>query len=50
MLFASVFMMYPRAAVSASWIQEALDMEPAIREEEGVTETATKGYLEFKKM
>lgn len=48
MLFASVFMMYPRAAVSASRIQEALDMEPAIREEEGVTETATKGYLEFK--
>lgn len=47
-LFASVFMMYPRAAVSASRIQEALDMEPAIREEEGVTETATKGYLEFK--
>ncbi|ELT9089662.1 multidrug efflux ABC transporter subunit EfrA [Enterococcus faecalis] len=48
MLFASVFMMYPRAAVSASRIQEALDMEPSIREEEGVTETATKGYLEFK--
>ncbi|MUN47539.1 multidrug efflux ABC transporter subunit EfrA [Enterococcus faecalis] len=48
MLFASVFMMYSRAAVSASRIQEALDMEPAIREEEGVTETATKGYLEFK--
>lgn len=48
MLFASVFMMYPRAAVSASRIQEALNMEPAIREEEGVTETATKGYLEFK--
>ncbi|EGO6719373.1 multidrug efflux ABC transporter subunit EfrA [Enterococcus faecalis] len=48
MLFASVFMMYPRAAVSSSRIQEALDMEPAIREEEGVTETATKGYLEFK--
>lgn len=48
MLFASVFMMYPRAAVSASRIQEALDMEPAIREEEGLTETATKGYLEFK--
>ena len=48
MLFASVFMMYPRAAVSASRIQEALDMEPAIREEKGVPETATKGYLEFK--
>ena len=42
MLFASVFMMYPRAAVSASRIQEALDMEPAIREEEGVTKQLLK--------
>ncbi|EPH99082.1 ABC transporter, ATP-binding protein [Enterococcus faecalis 13-SD-W-01] len=49
MLFASVFMMYPRAAVSAGRIQEALDAQPAIKEEEnGVTETATKGYIEFK--
>ncbi len=41
-LFASVFMMYPRAAVSASRIQEALDMEPAIREEEGLTKQLLK--------
>ncbi|MDH6364797.1 ATP-binding cassette subfamily B multidrug efflux pump [Enterococcus sp. PF1-24] len=49
MLFASVFMMYPRAAVSARRIQEAMDATPLIKENpEGVTTTATKGYLEFK--
>lgn len=49
MLFASVFMMYPRAAVSAGRIQEALDAQPVIKEDEnGVTETKTKGYIEFK--
>ncbi|KAF1296159.1 multidrug ABC transporter ATP-binding protein [Enterococcus sp. JM4C] len=49
MLFASIFMMYPRAAVSARRIQEALDAQPAIVEEEtGITETGTKGYIEFK--
>lgn len=49
MLFASVFMMYPRAAVSAKRIQEAFDQEPAITENEnGVTTTETKGYVEFK--
>lgn len=49
MLFASVFMMYPRAAVSARRIQEAFDQEPAITENEnGVTATETKGYVEFK--
>ncbi|MBP1046383.1 ABC transporter ATP-binding protein [Enterococcus sp. BWM-S5] len=49
MLFASMFMMYPRAAVSARRIQEAFDMQPDIKEnEQGVTETETKGYLEFK--
>jgi ATP-binding cassette subfamily B multidrug efflux pump len=49
MLFASVFTMYPRAAVSARRIQEAFDLEPAIHEEEtGVAEAPTKGYLEFK--
>jgi ATP-binding cassette subfamily B multidrug efflux pump len=41
--------MYPRAAVSANRIQEAFDIEPIIKEEtEGVKETATKGYIEFK--
>lgn len=49
MLFASVFMMYPRAAVSARRIQEALDAtSELIEKEDGVTETATKGYVEFK--
>lgn len=49
MLFASVFMMYPRAAVSARRIQESFDMNPTILEDEaGVSETKTKGYLEFK--
>jgi len=49
MLFASVFMMYPRAAVSARRIQEAFDLEPAIHEEAtGITAAKTKGYLEFK--
>ncbi|EOZ5809931.1 multidrug efflux ABC transporter subunit EfrA [Enterococcus hirae] len=49
MLFASVFMMYPRAAVSAGRIQEALDASPSINEDpNGVSETKTKGYIEFK--
>lgn len=49
MLFATVFMMYPRAAVSANRIQEAFDIEPIIKEKaHGVTETPTKGYIEFK--
>ncbi|WP_165002932.1 MULTISPECIES: multidrug efflux ABC transporter subunit EfrA [unclassified Enterococcus] len=49
MLFASVFMMYPRAAVSAGRIQEALDASPSIVEDpNGVSETKTKGYIEFK--
>lgn len=49
MLFASVFMMYPRAAVSAGRIQEALDASPSITEDpNGVSETKTKGYIEFK--
>lgn len=48
MMFASVFMMYPRAAVSARRIQEIFDMQPEIVEQDGVTETATRGVLEFK--
>lgn len=49
MLFATVFTMYPRAAVSARRIQEALDATSEIREpEQPVTETKTKGFLEFK--
>lgn len=49
MMFASVFTMYPRAAVSAKRIQEAFDLTPEIMENnQGVTQTKTKGYLEFK--
>lgn len=49
MLFASVFMMYPRAAVSANRIQEVLDTVTSISENpDGVKETATQGVIEFK--
>ncbi|MCC4045618.1 ABC transporter ATP-binding protein [Enterococcus gallinarum] len=49
MLFATVFTMYPRAAVSARRIQEALDMTSEIVEaEQPVTEGKSKGYVEFK--
>lgn len=49
MLFATIFTMYPRAAVSARRIQEALDMTSEIVEaEQPVTEGMTKGYVEFK--
>lgn len=49
MLFASVFMMYPRAAVSAGRIQEVLDTKSSIQENpEGITQTETNGVIEFK--
>ena len=49
LLFSSVFMMYPRAAVSARRVQEVLDMEPAIKNpDNGVKETKTNGVIEFK--
>ncbi|WP_161980856.1 ABC transporter ATP-binding protein [Streptococcus sp. S784/96/1] len=48
LMFANLFTMYPRMAVSASRIQEVMDMPISISENpNGVTETATKGYLEF---
>ncbi len=48
MMFSTIFMMYPRAAVSAHRIQEAMDTEPIIENKEnGVTTTETNGYLEF---
>lgn len=48
MLFATVFMMYPRAAVSANRIQEVLDTEPAIKSPaNGVTTTQTNGFIQF---
>lgn len=49
MLFSTVFMMYPRAAVSANRIEEAFAAEPLIKDNpNGVTTTETKGHLEFK--
>ncbi|WP_373472150.1 ABC transporter ATP-binding protein [Carnobacterium alterfunditum] len=48
MMFANIFTMYPRAAVSARRIEEILNTEPSITENEnGVTETETHGYLTF---
>lgn len=49
MLFATVFMMYPRAAVSANRIMEAFAMDPSIHANEtGEPQTKTKGVVEFK--
>ncbi|GAA3008287.1 ABC transporter ATP-binding protein [Tetragenococcus solitarius] len=48
MMFSTIFMMYPRAAVSANRIQEAMDTESIIHNKEnGVTKTETNGYLAF---
>lgn len=48
MMFANLFMMYPRTAVSASRLQEIMAMPISIDpNEEGVKETGTHGYLEF---
>lgn len=48
LLFANLFNMYPRMAVSSRRIQEVMDMPLSINpNEDGITETATKGYLEF---
>ena len=48
MLFSNVFVMYPKAQVSAERIQEILDSETLIKEPvDGVTETNNEGTLEF---
>lgn len=48
LLFANLFTMYPRMAVSAKRLREIMDMPISIDpNEQGVTETSTKGYLEF---
>lgn len=48
MLFCTVFIMYPRAAVSAGRIQEVFDTEISIRNpENGITDTEIKGKIEF---
>ncbi|MGV3162966.1 ABC transporter ATP-binding protein [Streptococcus hyovaginalis] len=48
LLFANLFTMYPRMAVSSQRIVEVVAMPISIsKNEDGVTETASKGYLEF---
>lgn len=48
MLFATVFMMYPRAAVSAHRIEKILNAVPSISENKnGITESKSHGYLSF---
>ena len=48
MLFSMVFVMYPRAQVSANRIDELLNEEPIIRNpENGVKETKIRGKVEF---
>lgn len=48
MLFANLFMMYPRTAVSAARLEEVMHMPVSISpNDDGVTETTTHGYLEF---
>ncbi|MCG4282974.1 ABC transporter ATP-binding protein [Lacticaseibacillus saniviri] len=48
MLFASVFMMYPRAAVSAKRIDALLQVKNTVTENpNGITTTTTHGELEF---
>lgn len=48
MNFAVVFMMYPRASVSAKRIKEVLETVSSISPNEtGITETETHGYLTF---
>lgn len=49
MMFTTLFAMYPKASVSARRIEEVLAMESIIdANEEGVTTTDKKGYIEFK--
>ena len=48
MLFSMVFIMYPRAEVSANRIKELLNEEPLIKNpENGIKDTENKGIIEF---
>ena len=48
LFLANLFTMYPRTAVSSHRLKEIMDMPISIdQNENGVTETETKGYLEF---
>lgn len=51
LLFANFFTMYPRMVVSSERISEVMAMPISIDpNDDGLTETATKGYLEFDKV
>lgn len=51
LLFANFFTMYPRMVVSSERVSEVMAMPISIDpNDDGVTETATKGYLEFDKV
>ncbi|MCO4593370.1 ABC transporter, ATP-binding/permease protein [Streptococcus infantarius subsp. infantarius] len=51
LLFANFFTMYPRMVVSSERISEVMAMPISIDpNDDGVTETATRGYLEFDKV
>ena len=48
LFLANLFTMYPRTAVSSQRLKEIMDMPISIDpNENGITETETKGYLEF---
>ncbi|KHD45379.1 ABC transporter ATP-binding protein [Streptococcus hongkongensis] len=48
LMFANLFTMYPRMSVSSKRINEVLDMPISIsKNENGIRESETKGYLEF---
>lgn len=49
MMLSMIFVMYPRASVSAQRINEVLDAEPVIKtRKDPITESSRKGYLSFK--
>ncbi len=48
LIFAQLFIMYPRAAVSANRLKEIMAVNPSISEnKEGITQTETRGEVEF---
>src|SRR5699024_9856442 len=48
LILAQLFIMYPRASVSASRLKEIMDTDPSIHlNKDGVTETETRGEVEF---
>lgn len=49
LIIAQLFIMYPKASVSAGRLEEILDVKPSIEEnEEGIIDTELRGELEFK--